>query len=81
MTSPGDTWRCTEDDAPKTDAHDVELWPSFPRFTAVVDRVEGDYVELTVATGNDHPRTPAFGASLAKSLDTLKESDRWKLTD
>jgi len=59
----------------------VPLWEPHPRFDAVVDRVEEDYVELTVATGNSHPRTPDFGAEIVSTVETLTSDPRWSLRD
>ncbi|PHQ44646.1 SNF2/RAD54 family helicase [Halorubrum sp. C3] len=78
------TWRCDESRADPEDVpepHDVPLWEPQPRFTAVVDRVEEDYVELTVATGNSHPRTPAFGAEIVSTVATLTSDPRWSLIE
>jgi len=78
----GQRWECNEaradpDDVPEP--HDtVPLWEDQPRFTALVDRVQGDYVELTATTGNSHPRTPDFGAEIALSASTLRDDPRWK---
>ena len=80
----GQTWRCDESRADPDDVpapHDVPLWEPQPRFTAVVDRVEEDYVELTVATGNSHPRTPDFGAEMVSTVETLTSDPRWSLRD
>ncbi|EMA69154.1 SNF2/RAD54 family helicase [Halorubrum aidingense JCM 13560] len=76
----GQTWRCDEaraapDDVPAP--HDVPLWAPHPRFSAIVDRVQDDYVELTVTTGNSHPRTPAFGAEMVSTVETLTNDPRW----
>ena len=84
VVEPGQTWRCDEsradpDDVPEP--HDVPLWEPHPRFTVVVDRVEDDYVELTAATGNGHPRTPRFGAELVSTVETLTSDARWSLDD
>ena len=78
--SVGQTWGCNEaradlDDVPEP--HGVLLWEPHPRFRAVVDHVDGQYVELTVVGGNDHPRTPEFGASVATSTDSLRGKPRW----
>ena len=80
----GQIWQCNEacadpDDVP--DPHDVALWESHPRFRAVVDRVDGSYVELTVSQSNDHPRSPEFGAEIATSTTQLTGQDRWRLVD
>lgn len=80
----GQTWRCDEsradlDDVPEP--HEVSLWEPQPRFDAVVDQVEEDYVELTVTTGNSHPRTPAFGAEMVSTVETLTSDPRWSLRD
>lgn len=81
---PGQRWQCNEaradsDDVP--DAHDVTLWEDQPRFTAVVDDVLDGVAELTVATGNSHPRTPTFGETLDIHVDTLAGDDRWRPAD
>jgi len=78
----GQTWRCDESRADPDDVpapHDVPLWAPHPRFTAVVDRVEEDYVELTVTRGNSHPRTPEFGAEMVSTVETLTSGNRWTL--
>jgi len=80
----GQTWRCDESRADSEDVpepHDVPLWEPHPRFTAVVDRVEGSYVELTAATGNSHPRTPDFGAEIVSTVETLTNDPRWSIQD
>jgi len=79
----GQVWRCDEAEAdePEAEPHDVDLWEPLPRFRALVDRVEDDMVELTAATGNTHPRTPAFGADLVKTTETLQEDPRWTRVD
>jgi len=80
----GQTWRCDESRADPDDVpapHDVPLWAAYPRFDAVVDRVEDDYVELTVADGNSHPRTPDFGAEMVSTVETLTSDARWSLQD
>lgn len=76
----GQVWRCNEANADPDDVpepHDVPLWESYPRFDVVVDRVEGDYVELTVTDGNSHPRTPDFGAEMVSTVETLTSDPRW----
>ena len=50
-----------------------------PRFTVVVDRVEDDYVELTVTRGNSHPRVPTIGGEVVSTVETLTRDDRWTL--
>lgn len=80
----GQTWRCDESQADPGDVpepHDVPLWASQPRFSAVVDRVDEDYVELTVGTGNGHPRTPDFGAEIVSTVETLTSDPRWSPRD
>ena len=82
VVTAGQTWRCDESRADPDDVpapHDVPLWPAHVRFTAVVDRVEDDYVELTVTTGNSHPRTPDFGAEMVSTVETLTSGNRWTL--
>ena len=76
----GQTWRCDESRADPDDVpapHDVPLWAPHPRFTVVVDRVEDDYVELTVTTGNSHPRTPDFVAD----EDAIDRGAEWRCGD
>ena len=82
VVTAGQAWRCDESRADPDDVpapHDVPLWPAHVRFTAVVDRVEEDYVELTVTTGNSHPRTPDFGAEMVSTVETLTSGNRWTL--
>lgn len=78
---PGQSWECNEaradpDDVPA--GHDVPLWEDYPRFTAVVDDVLDGLVELTVATGNSHPRTPTLGTTIDVHVDELEDDDRWR---
>ncbi|OYR69748.1 SNF2/RAD54 family helicase [Halorubrum sp. E3] len=80
----GQTWQCDEsradlDDVPEP--HDVPLWEPQPRFTAVVDRVADDYVELIVTRGNSHPRTPDTGAEIVSTVETLTSDPRWSHQD
>jgi len=80
VVTAGQTWRCDES---RADPDDVPR-PTYRcgrrvRFTAVVDRVEEDYVELTVTTGNSHPRTPDFGAEMVSTVETLTSGNRWTL--
>lgn len=82
VIEPGQTWRCNEDRADPADVpepHDVPLWEPYPRFTASVVCVydEIGMVELSVAYGNSHPRTPDYGATVDVSLETLREDPRW----
>jgi len=80
----GQAWRCDESRADPEDVpepHPVPPWEPQPRFDAVVDRVADDYVELTVATGNSHPRTPAFGAEMVSTVETLTSDPRWSLVE
>lgn len=82
--SRGDTWECNEaradpDDVPEP--HDVELWEPHPRFRALVDRVQGDYVEMTVVSSNSHPRSPEFGDHIAASAEKLQSQPRWRPVD
>jgi hypothetical protein len=82
VVEPGQMWRCNEARADPNDVpapHDVPLWEPHPRFTAVVDTIEVDYVELTVTTGNSHPRTPTHGAEVVSTVETLTRDDRWAL--
>ncbi len=84
VVTPGQSWTCDESRADPEDVpepHDVPLWAPHPRFSAVVDRVEDDLVELTVTTGNSHPRTPDFGADVVSTVETLTSDPRWSLKD
>ena len=40
---------------------------------------DDDCVELTVTTGNSHPRTPDFGAEMVSTVETLTSGNRWTL--
>lgn len=78
---PGQTWAMNEARADPEDVpepHDVDLWAPQPQFHAVVDAVMDDLVELTVSTGNDHPRTPDFGTAIDVAEETLNEDPRWR---
>jgi len=61
------------------DGHDKAIWSDHPRFKALVDRVQGDYIEATVSSSNDHPRTPEFGSELAVSKKSVAEKDVWSV--
>lgn len=79
----GQTWsmnesRANPDDVPEP--HDVELWADQPSFKAVVDGVVDGVAELTVATGNDHPRTPDFGEKVDIATDSMINDPRWRVT-
>ncbi|MDS0280041.1 hypothetical protein NDI85_19845 [Halomicroarcula sp. S1AR25-4] len=80
----GQTWTCNEAHADAADvppAHDtVSLWPDYPRFAAVVDRVEGDVAQLTAGTSNSHPRAPDLGDTVDIHVDRLHGQARWSLT-
>jgi len=79
----GQTWECNEaraepDSVPEP--HDtVDLWPDYPRFAGVVDRVVEDVVEMTVGTSNSHPRAPELGQTVYRHVDKVRERDRWRL--
>ena len=45
------------------------------------DLVADDYVEFSVATGNSHPRTPAFGAEMVSTVATLTSDPRWSVVE
>ena len=82
VVTAGQAWRCDESRADPDDVpapHDVPLWAPHPRFTVVVDRVEDDYVELTVTRGNSHPRVPTIGGEVVSTVETLTRDDRWTL--
>ncbi len=57
----------------------TELWGDTVRFTALVDSVQGDYIEATVTRSNRHYRSPEFGSSLALSRENLIGSDKWAI--
>ena len=63
------------------DGSATELWSDTARFHAVVDSVDGDYVEATVTRGNRHYRTPDNGAGLALSRAQLADSEHWEVGD
>lgn len=77
----GQTWECDESRA--TDP--VHEWPDNPiggrhvRFTAVVDRIDGDLVELTVTRSNPHHASPDPDAHLAKSAERMRTESKWQL--
>jgi len=77
------TWECNETRADAEDvppAHDtVDLWPDYPRFSAVVDEVVDDAVAMTVATSNSHPRAPELGERVDIHVEKLLEQPRWSL--
>ena len=80
---PGTSINCDESRANPDavpDPHTEAMWADYPRFSAVVDHVDGDYVEATVTRSNDHPRAPDHGCSLAKCKQELSESDRWAVS-
>ncbi|OYR80691.1 SNF2/RAD54 family helicase [Halorubrum sp. E3] len=80
----GQTWRCNEANAHPEDVpepHDVPLWEPHPRFDIVIDDVQDDYVEATVAEGNSHPRTPDFGSEMVTTVEKLTSDPRWSLRD
>ncbi|WP_435065911.1 SNF2/RAD54 family helicase [Halobaculum sp. EA56] len=77
----GDTLQCVEERAPPAGSRTGSFSTGRPRFTVVVDRVDGDYVEATATTGNAHRRTPDFGDEVALSLATLREDDRWEVLE
>jgi len=78
---PSQKWECNEaraDPGKVPDPHDVGLWESHRRFVAVVDRVEDDYVEMTVSRTNDHPDSPSFRDSVVTTTSKLLTQDRWR---
>jgi len=79
----GQTWQLNEAERtdPPAEPHSVAMWADYPRFSAVVDSVQGDYVELTVTMSNDHPRSPTFGDTLAKSAERLTEQPEWMVKE
>jgi hypothetical protein len=77
----GDTLVCDESrgDDPRHDFGESGLGERFPRFCALVDRVQGDYVEATVTRRNPHLKSPDPGAELALSAATIAADPRWRL--
>lgn len=78
----GQTWTMDESRADPEDVpapHDVDLWAAQPSFHAVVDDILDGLVELTVTTGNDHPRTPDFGTTVDVAADRLRDDPRWEV--
>ena len=78
--TPGDTWQCDESrsDEPTHDWPDNPIGRRYVRFTAVVDSVQGDYVELTVTRSNPHVGSPKEGAELAQSKAAMNSTDKWQ---
>lgn len=80
--TPGQRWSCDESRAdPETvpEPHEDAIWADRPQFHAVVDEVRDGLVTLTVATTNDHPRTPEFGGKVDIAVERLQEGARWQL--
>jgi len=77
----GQTWACDETNAEGDvpEPHDVALWEDRPRFRAVVDDIVGGLVQLTVTTGNTHPRTPEAGEKVDVPAERLNDRPRWSL--
>lgn len=80
---PGTILECNEAraDNPQHDfgANYTGLGSRYVRFGAVVDRVQGDYVEATVTTRNRHMKAPDPGDQLALSISAILEEDRWRI--
>jgi len=76
--SPGTSLKCNESREGGAGSP-TPLWGAHPRFTAVVDRVQGDYIEATVTRGNGHPRTPDFGAKLSLSKQQIQQGEKWRV--
>lgn len=62
------------------------VWPGNPfgspyvRYWAVVDRAQGDYLELTVTRRHrGHVHAPEPGATLAKSRAVIQDDTRWEV--
>jgi hypothetical protein len=81
--TPGVSICCNEAraESPRHDFGESGLGPRYPRFTAVVDSVQGEYVEATVARRNPHARSPDPGAHLALSATTIRDEARWSIED
>ncbi|UIP00318.1 hypothetical protein Hbl1158_02810 [Halobaculum sp. CBA1158] len=75
---PGDVLRCTEARDPVRE-DTSELEPELPRFRAVVDERDGDYVAATVTLRNRHYRCPDPDDELAKSIATMRADARWEV--
>lgn len=80
----GQTWGCNEgraDGDAVPDPHDVPLWAEYPVFRAVVDEVHDGVAELTVSISNSHPRSPELGTTIDVAVESLREDQRWRLTN
>lgn len=80
--SRGDRIQCDESraDDPRHDfgADYTGLGPRFVRFHALVDSVQGNYVEATVTRRNPHMKSPNPGTRLALSLTKIGDDPRWR---
>lgn len=76
----GVTWECDESraDDPDHEWDDNPIGSRYVRFTAVVDRVDGDLVELTVTRSNPHHASPDPDAQLAKSVAKMRAEAKWE---
>lgn len=83
MIRPGVTWECDESraDDPNHEWPDNPIGSQYVRFTAVIDAVDDDYVELTVTRSNPHTGSPDPGAELAKSADRMCFEAKWQPYD
>lgn len=79
--TPGTRIQCDEARAenPRHDFGKSGLGERYPRFTALVDSVQGEYVEATVTRRNPHARSPDPGAHLALSAAKIRDEARWRV--
>ena len=79
--TPGTRIQCDEAraESPQHDFSQSGLGEQYPRFTALVDSVQGEYVEATVTRRNPHARSPDPGAELALSAAKIRDEARWRV--
>jgi hypothetical protein len=79
--APGTRIQCNEAraESPQHDFGESGIGPRYPRFTVLVDSVQGEYVEATVTRRNPHARSPDPGAHLALSATSIHDESRWKV--
>lgn len=79
--TPGTRIQCDEAHAesPQHNFGQSGLGERYPRFTALIDSVQGEYVEATVTRRNPHARSPDPGAHLALSAANIHDEARWRI--
>lgn len=79
----GVTWECHEgrSDDPDHEWPDNPIGEQYVKFTAVIDTVDDDYVELTVTRSNPHTASPDPGAEIAKSAQRMQSKPKWQPND